>query len=248
MRNTSYLDSAFAEHYDFIIEKLGISQLEDEFWLSAAKRFGSPILEIGCGTGRLLLYLAKHGYQVTGLDYSKAMLDILDKKIKSCEMDVKKLVNYKIGDMIKPPFDGSLFKLICFCGSQFLHLKTDRARLDCLKNCRKLLAKGGAVIISNSKLIGKRENRFTQLPLQEGDAWSLSRRRSVIGKVCTVTIKLTKLSGTPKERVFSWCLRRVERGHIEYLIKQAGMYHAPITSLLEVADEKSKDFYICLAQ
>ena len=45
-----------------------------------AARSGSPILELACGTGRVLLPLARQGYQVTGVDLSAAMLDVARRK------------------------------------------------------------------------------------------------------------------------------------------------------------------------
>lgn len=39
-----------------------------DFWISLADRYGEPILELGCGTGRILLPLAEAGYAITGLD------------------------------------------------------------------------------------------------------------------------------------------------------------------------------------
>jgi SAM-dependent methyltransferase len=44
------------------------------FVLTLASQANGPILELGCGTGRLLLPLARAGYTVTGLDNSPAML------------------------------------------------------------------------------------------------------------------------------------------------------------------------------
>jgi len=35
---------------------------------------GGPVLEIGCGSGRLLAPLARAGYEVTGVDQSPEML------------------------------------------------------------------------------------------------------------------------------------------------------------------------------
>jgi SAM-dependent methyltransferase len=40
-----------------------------------ARRFGGPVLELACGSGRLLAPLARVGFDVTGVDSSKAMLD-----------------------------------------------------------------------------------------------------------------------------------------------------------------------------
>lgn len=44
------------------------------FWLELANRHGDPILELGCGTGRVLLPLARHGHRVFGLDNHRGML------------------------------------------------------------------------------------------------------------------------------------------------------------------------------
>ena len=45
------------------------------FWLDLARRQGSPILELGCGTGRVLIPLAEAGYTVYGLDIDPEMLE-----------------------------------------------------------------------------------------------------------------------------------------------------------------------------
>jgi len=45
-----------------------------DLYLNYAAACGSPLLEIGCGTGRLLLPLAQHGFQIVGVDNSPAML------------------------------------------------------------------------------------------------------------------------------------------------------------------------------
>ena len=44
------------------------------FWLELAARHGDPVLELGCGSGRVLLALAQDGYQVYGLDNDPGML------------------------------------------------------------------------------------------------------------------------------------------------------------------------------
>jgi SAM-dependent methyltransferase len=44
------------------------------FWLSLADTHSDPILELGCGTGRVAIPLAQRGFRVTGIDRSEAML------------------------------------------------------------------------------------------------------------------------------------------------------------------------------
>jgi SAM-dependent methyltransferase len=52
--------------------------LEDlPFWLDLAYRQSSPLLELGCGTGRVFLPLILAGYQAIGLDHDRRMLDYL---------------------------------------------------------------------------------------------------------------------------------------------------------------------------
>jgi SAM-dependent methyltransferase len=47
------------------------------FWLELAAQAGGPLLELGCGTGRVLLALAQAGHRVTGLDLDAVMLAAL---------------------------------------------------------------------------------------------------------------------------------------------------------------------------
>ena len=50
------------------------------FYLSQIKKFGEPVLELACGTGRITIPLAEKGINVSGLDISESMLSIARKK------------------------------------------------------------------------------------------------------------------------------------------------------------------------
>ena len=53
-------------------------QKEDiPFWLELASEQGDPILELGCGTGRVIVSLAQAGYRTFGLDREAGMLAFL---------------------------------------------------------------------------------------------------------------------------------------------------------------------------
>lgn len=45
------------------------------FWEKQAHKYGAPVLELACGTGRVTIPLAKAGYEITGLDVLTSMLD-----------------------------------------------------------------------------------------------------------------------------------------------------------------------------
>lgn len=68
-------------------------------YLGMAAKFGDPILELGTGTGRLLLPLAERGYEVTGIDSSSEMLDILARKIESLPRAVRRRITVVNADM-----------------------------------------------------------------------------------------------------------------------------------------------------
>jgi SAM-dependent methyltransferase len=71
---------AFARFYDLDTAE---SNADLPFWVSLARRTGGPILEIACGTGRVLVPLAQAGFDVVGVDVSPAMLAIARQKVTS---------------------------------------------------------------------------------------------------------------------------------------------------------------------
>jgi SAM-dependent methyltransferase len=68
------LPALYHAHHSLHMEDL-------DFWLYLAERQGGPILELGCGTGRILVPLAQHGYHVYGLDRDAAMLAYLRSQV-----------------------------------------------------------------------------------------------------------------------------------------------------------------------
>ena len=77
---------AFARFYDLDTEGCDDDLL---FWVQFARRTGGPVLEIGCGTGRVLLPLAKAGFSVVGVDVSPAMLAVAREKVTAAGLSRK---------------------------------------------------------------------------------------------------------------------------------------------------------------
>lgn len=61
-RRPEYVDMVFGEYFRFALEHL--------------EKRGSRVLEVGCGPGHMVLELARHGHQATGLDLSPACIDV----------------------------------------------------------------------------------------------------------------------------------------------------------------------------
>jgi SAM-dependent methyltransferase len=76
-----------AKHYDWLAGFTAPNDLP--FYQSCAARFSGPILELGCGTGRVSLALAKQGYQLTGIDLSEALLAAAGAKAREAEVELR---------------------------------------------------------------------------------------------------------------------------------------------------------------
>ena len=68
--------SKWAEFYDILYAN---GSPDIAFYIEEINRVGRSVLELGCGTGRVTIALAKHGFDVTGIDNSPDMLRELRK-------------------------------------------------------------------------------------------------------------------------------------------------------------------------
>ena len=69
------------------------------FWSAEGRRFGPQLLEFAVGTGRLAIPLARHGYRVTGVDASSAMLRQAAARRASLPRATRARLNLRRGDM-----------------------------------------------------------------------------------------------------------------------------------------------------
>ncbi len=116
------------------------------FWLELARRYGSPVLELACGTGRLSLPLARAGHRVLGLDLSAEMLRLLRAKLRQEPPEVRRRVQPIQGDMTDFIVEEPV-RLAFLPFSSFFHLHTQKQRLGCLRCAYRALAPGGAFLI-----------------------------------------------------------------------------------------------------
>lgn len=122
--------------YDWEFDLICTRQKEDiKLWKNLAARYGDPILEVCCGSGRITRELAEMGFEITALDNSVSMLKILsDKNLKK--------VNPVLADM--RDFDlNKKFKFIFIGYSSFQQLLTTEDQMKCLRTIRKHLAEDG---------------------------------------------------------------------------------------------------------
>jgi len=119
--DTIYADKDYKKECDFI------ETIIQAYHVSSSPR---KILDIGCGSGEHAVILARKGYQMTGIDFSEAMIS--KAKEKSSELDI----NFQLMNMTNFSLTGKFDVCTClFCGICYL------SRNDDLKNSLKCINK-----------------------------------------------------------------------------------------------------------
>ncbi len=118
------------------------------FVLALARQSGEAALELGCGSGRLLLPLARAGLPVTGLDSSPVMLARARDRLAQESEVVQNRVTLVEDDMTRFMLDGR-FPLILIPYNTFMHLDNAQA-VAALKQARRHLAVDGQLFIDQA--------------------------------------------------------------------------------------------------
>lgn len=125
-----------AESYDDLYGVVRDPSGDAAFYLDLARQSGGPVLELGCGTGRVLLPIARAGIECVGLDTSAAMLEVFARRQPPPHV---RLVQ---GDMRSFRLE-SRFPLITAPFRALQHLLDLEAQLEALTNVRRHLTEGG---------------------------------------------------------------------------------------------------------
>jgi SAM-dependent methyltransferase len=108
-----------AELYDLVPGYL--NRTDRQFYVNLCQEIDGDILELGSGTGRILIPIAKKGYKITGLDLSENMLSVCRKKLSKYDDNIQNNVTLVQGSMTN--FDlGKKFDLITIPFRAFQHL------------------------------------------------------------------------------------------------------------------------------
>jgi len=116
------------------------------FYRELAEEQGGPIVDLGCGTGRIAFFLAEVGFEVVGLDRSEPMLAIAESKRRAAPREIASRVKLVAGDMA----DFELvrrFRLVVIAFRSFANLLTVAAQRSCLAAVRRHLEPGGVLTI-----------------------------------------------------------------------------------------------------
>jgi 2-polyprenyl-3-methyl-5-hydroxy-6-metoxy-1,4-benzoquinol methylase len=134
----------YARTYDQEVFTQGTIQevnfVEQEIGADKKKR----ILDIGCGTGRHAVELAKRGYTVTGLDLSESQLKRAREKAEEAGVNMR----LEQGDARSLKFINEFDVVLLLCEGGFALMETDEMNFAILQGAARALKPGGIFILT----------------------------------------------------------------------------------------------------
>jgi ubiquinone/menaquinone biosynthesis C-methylase UbiE len=224
-------DAAMARLYDAFPFDADVSFYRE---LAANAGTNGKVLEVACGTGRVLIPLATAGFHITGLDGSPHMLDITREKLAEAGADVASRVRLVVGDMRCFAID-DLFDLAILPAKSFAYLVSRDDQMVALETIARHLRPGGRFAID---LLNPRLDWLSQQPGSlrndlthdvEGQGIVVSRTETAVSTDFATQVRVIRSAweviarnGAVTKRIVEWPFRFTYRFEAELLLERAG--------------------------
>ncbi|TYL39161.1 class I SAM-dependent methyltransferase [Natronococcus pandeyae] len=143
MDSSGYYDD-FAAFYDAAYgQQAGVVEDDVQFYLELAREADGPLLEVGCGTGRIYLELLRADIDADGIDLSSGMLEVLRENAADEGLEP----NVREADVTSFRSDRE-YALVIVPFRAFLHLTTVDDQLAALERIHDVLAPGGRLALN----------------------------------------------------------------------------------------------------
>lgn len=216
-----------AEYYDLIHDA---HDDDTGLWLSFAGRTDLPVLEIGTGTGRIALELARRGHAVVGIDPSSAMLGVARQAAEEHAVDV----SFIEGRALDLALEAGHYGLIIIPADVFLYCSDGHEQIATLGMLGKALAFNGVLAIDLPGPAQWLDDTTNGQPLlvfsgelEDGthlDTWHVHEDDLALQvRTLRVMYDLLGSDGLLRRRQSEHLLRYVYRFEIEYLLKFADL-------------------------
>jgi SAM-dependent methyltransferase len=123
---------------------------EVAWYVRCARRTGGPVLDVPCGTGRLLCRIAEAGFEVTGIDLCEEMLELARRNVFELTPSARERVSLVHADMTAFDLE-ERFGLVYIADNSFRELETRKARLACLRRTREHLREDGIFLMTERR-------------------------------------------------------------------------------------------------
>jgi SAM-dependent methyltransferase len=233
-RTGGYDDHAFvAAFYDHVAPYR--DRQDVAFFVQAAQEAGGAVLEIGCGTGRILIPTARAGIEIVGLDLSTYMLDVCRERLRDEPQAVQERVQLVQADM--RDFElARTFNLVTVPFRPFQHLQTVDDQIACLGQIRRHLADGGRLILDlfnpslnalTSDIVGQEIGDEPEFTAPDGSR--VVRRHRIVSRDPFDQINHVELiyyvthpDGREERLVHAFPMRYLFRFEVEHLLVRCG--------------------------
>lgn len=222
-----------AELYDLV--PIYAQRQDVDFYLQSCRDAAGKILEIGCGTGRILIPIARDGGRVVGIDLSQSMLDQCNRKLEKEPREVRDRVELVCAGMTDFRLE-EVFTLAIVAFRPFQHLITVDAQLACLRSINAHLVMGGKLVfdifqVDLGRLLDPRYRKETEdMPETElPDGRKLRRTNRITAVHRTEQISeveiiyyLTGTDGKTERLIQAFPFRYFFRYEVDHLLARCG--------------------------
>lgn len=234
-------DEREAELYDLIYSDVGVIANHPglikgvEFFVEQSQAAKGETLELGCGTGRVLIPAAAAGCRITGLDFSRFMLKKCSQNLLAQPAETRERTRLVQGNMANFSLRKS-FSLVTIPFRPFQHLLTVAEQKACLGCIRKHLAPGGRLVFDlfNPRLPRLFETKYqTEMEDMPETALPDGRRLKRANRVAAfhrdeqyneveIIYYITYPDGRTERIVWPFPMRYYFRFEVEHLLELSG--------------------------
>ena len=223
-----------AEFYDTVYERIRSNDID--FFIQYSKLTNGRTLELGCGTGRVLVPTAVSGCNITGIDLSACMLAKCQEKLNEQPKDVQtrvRLIQVNMTSFVT----GEQYSLVSIPFRAFQHLISVEQQQSCLECVRQHMIPSGLLILDlfnpfPPRLVDDKKYRVEMEDFPEtrlGDGRTLRRtnrttafHRNLQYNEIEIIYYVSHLDGRKERLVQAFPMRYFFRYEIEHLLNLCG--------------------------
>lgn len=206
------------------------------FYRMLASEHGGPVLDVGCGSGRLAVPLVRDGHQVVGVDLSASMLARATVRLRRAPTAVRRNALLMRGDLRSLPVAGP-FGLVIAAFHTIQHLVDDADLLSFFRCVRRVIGAGAwfafdvfspdPTWLARPAGVWFDRTIFRHPTTKKRMSYEVSHRLDASRHALHMALAYRPVDGrgrpTGRRRVIRLCHRQLSPDDVERLLRRAGL-------------------------